>query len=108
MKRSNLKHLIDSVLHPQKIKLSQSDKIILGNRDTKESIADFVCALKRRNTDYRDIYFTILEATPLTPKLVIHKNAKAKNSGSWIPFKILKGKTKQIAGLELRTVLCET
>ena len=108
LKRSNIKHLIASIWHPHKIKLSHSDKILLGNRDAKESIADFVCALKRRNTDFRDIYFTILEAIPLTPKLVIHKNAKAKNSGIWIPFKIVKGKTKQIAGLELRTVLCKT
>ena len=35
-------------------------------------------ALKRKNTDFPDIYFTILEATQTPPKLVINKNAKRK------------------------------
>ena len=88
LKTSNNKHIIDLILNSPRIKLSHSDNIILGNRDTKESIADFLCALKRKNTNFSDIYFTILEATQLPPKLVINKNAKAKDRGTWIPFKI--------------------
>ena len=88
MKTSNNKHIIDLFLNSSRIKLSQSDNIILNNRDTKESIVDFVCALKRKNTDFSYIYFTILEASQLPPKLVINKNAKAKDRGTWIPFKI--------------------
>ena len=88
LKTSNNKHIIDLILNSPKIKLSQSDIIILDNRDTKESIVDFVCALKRKNTDFPVIYFTILEATQLPPKLVINKNAKAKDRGTWIPFKM--------------------
>ena len=88
LKTSNNKHIFDSVLKSSRIKLSQSDKNILDNRDKKESIIDFVCALKRKNTDFPDIYFTILEASQLPPKLVINKNAKAKDRGTWIPFKI--------------------
>ena len=88
MKTSNNKHLIDLNLNSPRIKLSQSENIILDNRDTKESIVDFVCALKRKNTDFTDIYFTILEATQIPPKLVANKNAKAKDRGTWIPFKI--------------------
>ena len=85
---SNNKHLIDLILNSPRIRLSQSENIILYNRDTKESIVDFVCALKRKNTDFPDIYFTILEATQIPPKLVANKNAKAKDRRTWIPFKI--------------------
>ena len=68
MKTSNNKHLIDLILSSPRIKLSQSENIILGYRDTKESIVDFVYALKRNKTDFPDIYFTILEATQIPPK----------------------------------------
>ena len=88
LKTSNDKHIIDLILNSPRIKLSQSDNFILDNRDTKESIVDFVCTLKRKNTNFPDIYFTILEATQVPPILVINKNAKAKDRGTWIPFKI--------------------
>ena len=88
LKTSKNKHINDLILNSPRIKLSQSDNIILDNRDTKESIVEFVCALKRKNTDFPDIYFIILEATQLPPKLVINKNATTKDRGTWIPFKI--------------------
>ena len=88
LKTSNNTHLIDLIFNSPRIRLSQSENIILDNRDTKESIVDFVCALKRKNTDFPDIYFTILEATQIPPKLVANKNAKAKDRGTWITFKI--------------------
>ena len=56
LKTSNNKHLIDLILNSTRIRLSQSENIILDNRDTKESIVDFVCALKRKNTNFPDIY----------------------------------------------------
>ena len=67
LKTSNNKHLIVLILNSGRIRLSQSENIVLDNRDTKESIVDFVCALKRKNTDFPDIYFTILEATQIPP-----------------------------------------
>ena len=88
LKTSNKKHLIDLILNSPGIRLSQSENIKLDNRDRKESIADFLCALKRKNTNFPDNYFTILEATQIPPKLVIKKNAKAKYRGTWIPLKI--------------------
>ena len=88
MKTSNNKHINDLILNSPRIKLSQSDNIILDNRDTDEPIADFVCALKQKNTNFLDIYFIILEATQFPPKLVINKKDKAKDRGTWIPFKI--------------------
>ena len=88
LKTSNSKLLIDLILNSPTIRLSQLENIILDKRDTKESIVDFVCALKRKNTDLPDIYFFILEATQIPPKLVINKNAKAKDRGSRVPLKI--------------------
>ena len=88
LKQSNNKHLIDLIFNSPRIRLSQSENIIIDNRDTKESIVDFVCALKRKNTDFPDFYLTILEATQIPPKHVVNKNAKAKDRGTWIPFKI--------------------
>ena len=88
LKTSNNKHLIDLILNSPAIRLSQSENIKLDNRDRKESSADFVCALKRKNTNFLVIYFTILEATQIPPKLVINKNAKAKDRRTCIPLKI--------------------
>ena len=48
LKTSNNQHLIDSVLDSRRIKLRQSENMILDNRDTKEPIVDFLCALKRK------------------------------------------------------------
>ena len=88
LKTSNNKHLIDLILNSPRIRQSQSENTKLDIRDRKESIADFVCALKRKNTNFPDNYFTILEATQIPPKLVIKNNAKAKDRRNWIPLKI--------------------
>ena len=96
LETSSNKHIIDLILNSLRNDLSQSDNVIIDNRDTQKSIVDFVCALKRKKTEFPGIYFTILEATQLPPKLVINKNAKAKERGTWIPLKIWKDKTKQI------------
>ena len=86
LKTSNNKHLIDLILKSPKIKLSQSDNIILDNRDTKESFGVFVCALKRKKK--QRFFRYLLCYFQLPPKLVINKNAKAKDRGTWIPFKV--------------------
>ena len=65
LKTSNKKHIIELILNSTRIKLSQSDNILLDNPDTKESIVDFVCELKRKNTDFPDIYLNTLKATQL-------------------------------------------
>ena len=88
LKTGNNKHLFGLSLNSPRIGLSQPESIIMDNRDTKESIVDFVCALKPKNTEFPDILFTILKATQIPPKLVINKNAKAKDRGTWIPYKI--------------------
>ena len=76
LKTSNKKQFIDLILNSPRTRLSQSENIILDSRDTKESIVDFVCALKRKNTEFPVIYFTILEATQFPPKLVAKRKTE--------------------------------
>ena len=82
LKTSNNKHLFDLIFNYPIIKQSQSENIIIDNRDTKESIVDFVCALKRKNIDFVDIHFILLELTQTPLKLVINKTTKAKDRGT--------------------------
>ena len=92
LKKNNNKHLIDSILNSPISKLSQSDNIILDNRDTKESMVDFVCAPKRKTTNFPDIYFTILEAAQLPPNLLLTRipKQKTKELGSLSKFEKLR------------------
>ena len=82
MKTSNNKHVIDLILSSPTIRLSQSENIILDNRDIKESIVDFVCALKRQNTDFPDIYI------PFWKQLKFHLNL--------LPTRMTKRKTEKL------------
>ena len=63
------------------------DKILDGV-DTGVLISDFTLHLRRKNADVPDIYFTLLDAAGISPSLVFNQNAKAKERGSWIPFKV--------------------
>ena len=78
--------LIDKILSCSRIKLSNSQAIILDGVDTGVLISDFTLYLRRKNADVPDIYFTLLDA--VSPSLVFNQNAKAKDRGSWIPFKV--------------------
>ena len=80
--------LIDKILSCSRIKLSNSQTIILDGVDTGVLISDFTLHLRRKNADVRDIYFTLLDAAGISPSLVFNQNAKAKDRGSWVPFKV--------------------
>ena len=80
--------LIDKILSCSRIKLSNSQTIILDGVDTGVLISDFTQHLRRKNADVPDIYFTLLDAAGISPSLVFNQNAKAKDRGSWIPFKV--------------------
>ena len=80
--------LIDKILSCSRIKLSNSQTIILHGVDTGVLISDFTLHLRRKNVDVPDIYFTLLDAAGTSPSLVFNQNAKAKARGSWAPFKI--------------------
>ena len=80
--------LIDKMISCSRIKLSNSQTIILDGVDTGVLISDFTLRLRRKNADVPDIYFTLLDAVGISPSLVFTHNAKAKDRGSWVPFKV--------------------
>ena len=80
--------LVDKILSCCRIKLSNSQTIILDGVDTGVLFSDFTLHLRRRNADVPDIYFTLLDAAGISSSLVFNQNAKAKDRGSWVPFKV--------------------
>ena len=80
--------LIDKILSCSRIKLSNSQTIILIGVDTGLLISDLTLHLRRKNVDVPDIYFTLLDAAGISPCLVFNQNAKAKDRGSWVPSKV--------------------
>ena len=81
-------NLIDKILSSYLIKLSISQTIILDGVDTGVLISDFTLYLRRKNADGPDIYFTLLDAAGRSPSPVFNQIAKAKERGSWVPFKV--------------------
>ena len=80
--------IIDEILSCSRIKLSNSQTIILDGVDTGVLISDFTLHLRRKNADVPDIYFTLLDAAGISLSRVFNRNAKAKERGSWVPFKV--------------------
>ena len=80
--------LIEKTLFCSRIKLSNSQTIILDGVDTGVFFSDFTLHLRRKNADVLDIYFTLLDAAGISPSLVVNQNARAKDRGSWVPFKV--------------------
>ena len=56
--------------------------------DTGVLISDFTLHLRRKNVDVPDIYFALLDVAGISHSLVFNQNAKAKDRGSWVPFKV--------------------
>ena len=80
--------LVDNLLSCPRIKLSNSQTLILDGEETGIFRSDFPQQLRRKSADVPDIYFTLLDAAGLSPILILNQNAKAKERGSWVPFKI--------------------
>ena len=80
--------LVDKVLSSPRIKLSTPNFLFLDGTDTGVPLTEFPQTLKRKNAEVPDIYFTLLDAADITPSLVLNKNAKEQERGSWVPFKI--------------------
>ena len=80
--------LKDKNLSCSRIKISNSQIKILDGVDTGVLISDFTLHLRRKNADVPDIYFTLLDAAGISPSLVFNQNDKAKDRGSWVPFKV--------------------
>ena len=80
--------LKNKILSPSRIKLSNSQTKILDGVDTGMLISDFTLHLRRKNADVPDIHFMLLDAAGISTSLVLNQNAKAKDRGSWVPFKV--------------------
>ena len=80
--------LVDKIFSFQRIRFSNSQTLILGGVETGIFLLDFAQQLRQKNADIPDIYFTLLDAAGISPTLILNQNAKAKERGSWVPFKI--------------------
>ena len=80
--------LIDKTLSCSRFKLSNSQTIILDGVVTDVFILDFTQHLGRKNEEVPDIYFTVLDASGLSPSPVFNQNANAKDRKGWVPFKL--------------------
>ena len=79
--------LVEKTLSCPRIKLSKSPTIFLDGVETGLFLSDFAQRLRRKNEDVPDLYFTLLDAAGISPTLILNQNAKARERGSWIPFK---------------------
>ena len=80
--------LVKKFLESPRIKLSNSNTLILDGIETGVLLKDFAQRLKRKNVPIPDISFTLLDAASITPNVVVNSHAKGKERGAWIPFKI--------------------
>ena len=80
--------LVDKILFSPRIKLSNSRTLVLDGVETGIFLSDFTQQLRRKNAYIPGIYFTLLDAADISPTLILNQNAKAKERGSWVPFKI--------------------
>ena len=80
--------LVDNILSSPRIKLSNSQTLLLDGVETGIFLSDFAQQLRRKDADVPDIYFTLLDAADISPTLNLNQNAKAKDRGSWVSFKI--------------------
>ena len=80
--------VIDKILSCSRIKLSNSQTLILDGVDTGVLISDFTQHLRRKNADVPNTFFTLLDAAGISHSLVFTQNAKAKDRGSWVPSKV--------------------
>ena len=59
-------------------------------------LLDFAQPLHRKNADDPDIYFTLVDTPGISPALVLNQNAKTKERGGGVPFKILTSEAAKI------------
>ena len=80
--------LVDKIFSCSRIKLSNSQTIGLDGVYTGVLFSDCTLHLRRKNVDVPGNYLTLLDAAGISPSLVFNQNAKSKDRGSWVPFKI--------------------
>ena len=79
---------IDKISSCSRIKHSNSQTLNLDGVDTGVLISDLTLPLRQKNVDVPYLYSTLLDAAGTSPSLVFNHNAKTKDRGSWVPFKV--------------------
>ena len=79
--------LVNKTLESPRIKLSNSNTLILDGIETGVMLKGFAQRLTRKNVPIPDIYFTLLVAASITPNLVVNSHSKVKERRAWILFK---------------------
>ena len=79
---------MDKILSCPRIKLLNSQTLILDGVETGIFLSDFAHQLRRTNVDVSDIYFALLDAAGISPTLFVNQKAKTKKRGSWVSVKI--------------------
>ena len=80
--------LVDKNLSCPRFKLSISQTLNLDGVETGIFLSDFAQKLRPKNADVPVIYFTLLDAAGISSTLILNQNAKVKERGSCVPFKI--------------------
>ena len=88
--------LIPQQIYEQKFKLNvykldkseEKDNFVLQNLEPFHKDITTKTKIKRKNIEFPDIYNTVFGATGISPNKIVNKDAKSKDRGSWIPFKI--------------------
>ena len=79
---------LNKTLESPRIKLSNSNTLILDGIGTGVLLKYFAQRLKRKYVPIPDIYSTLPDAASITPDLVVNRHAKGKERGAWISSKI--------------------
>ena len=70
--------LVKKIKESPRIKLSNSNTLILDGKETGVLLRDFAQRLRRKNVLIPHIYFTLLDAASITPEIVVNSHAKGK------------------------------
>ena len=79
--------ILDKKLSCEINNLSKSPTLSLDDVKTGFLLQDVAQNLCQKNADALDINFTLVYTASIYPTLILKENAKAKQGGSWVPFK---------------------
>ena len=68
----------DKVVFSPHINVWKSQTFLMDGVETGNFLLDFAQQLRHKNADFPDIYFTLLDATGISPTLIPNQSAKAK------------------------------
>ena len=88
--------LLNKTLESPRVKLSNSNTLIVHGIQTRVVLKDFAQRLKRKNVPMPDIYFTLLDAASITPDIVVNSLAKCNERGACITLKFERQKLERL------------